>query len=215
MKKNNKKAIVFEEIERQLTRGNLFTHSSIGRQSERINEIESFLYGVIDLLIKNGLIQKEELSEASIEIRKEMQEKGELAHAGVGIRIDKSKESPAEVPVNCSERIHICKAICCKLNFALSTEEIESGKIKWDLGQPYFIRHEKNGYCAHMDIKNNGCTIYKNRPSVCRKYSCARDKRIWKNFEKMELNHEWSEENLKEQRIHLQGVFMIPEDNTG
>lgn len=214
MKDNNKSSIL-DSFERQVIRGNLFTHSTIGRQSERINEIESFLFGVIDLLIEKKFIQKEEITRATEEIRKEMQEKGELAHAGVGIRIDKSDESRKEVPVNCDERIHICKAICCKLNFALSVEEIESGKIKWDLGQPYFIRHEKNGYCAHMDTKNHRCGIYKNRPSVCRKYSCATDKRIWKNFEKMELNNEWLEENLKEQKIHLQGLFMIPEDNTG
>ena len=38
---------------------------------------------------------------------------------------------------------------------------------------------------------------YENRPSVCKKYSCANDKRIWKDFEKMEIDREWIDENLK------------------
>jgi Fe-S-cluster containining protein len=198
-------------LERQIVRGNLFTHSSIGRQAERINEIESFLYGFIDLMMKKGLLQKEELTIAAEEVRKEMYEKGELSHAGIGIRIDKSDETPDLVPVNCSERIHICKAICCKLNFALSVEEIESGKVKWDLGQPYFIRHENHGYCSHLDLVNKNCSVYNHRPAVCKKYSCANDQRIWKDFEKFELNTEWIEENLKERKIHLQGLLMIPE----
>ena len=213
--KKNKSTPDENSIERQIVRGNLFTHSSIGRQAERINEIESFLYGFIDVMIKKGLLQEEELANAADEVQKEMVEKGELSHAGIGIRIDKPKEALDLVPVNCSERIHICKAICCKLNFALSVEEIESGKVKWDLGQPYFIRHEKHGYCSHLDLDKKCCSIYNDRPSVCKKYSCANDQRIWKDFEKMELNTEWIEENIKDQKIQLQGLFMIPEERIG
>ena len=201
-----------DSLEHHVVRGNLFTHSAIGRNSERINEIESFLYGLIDLMIEKGELKKEKLIDAAKEVRKEMFEKGELAHAGIGIRVDKPEEVLEPVPVNCNERLHICEAICCKLNFALSVEEIESGKVKWDLGKPYFIRHEKHGYCSHLNLTKNCCSVYNDRPSVCRKYSCAHDKRIWKDFEKMELNTEWIEENLKEQRIQLTGLFMIPEE---
>lgn len=37
------------------------------------------------------------------------------------------------------------------------------------------------------------------------------DTRIWKDFEKMELNQEWIEENLQEQRVRLQAIYMIPD----
>ncbi len=199
-----------ESLERQVVRGNLFTHSSIGRNSERINEIESFLYGFVDLMINKGLLEKEELANAAQEVRKEIFGKGESAHAGIGIRVDKPDEDVTPVAVNCNERIHICKAVCCKLDFALSAEEIENGKVKWDLGKPYFIRHEKNGYCSHMDLGKKCCSVYNDRPSVCKKYSCANDHRIWKDFEKMELNTEWIEGNLKEQSLRLAGLFMMP-----
>lgn len=200
-----------ESLERQVVRGNLFTHSSIGKNSERINEIESILYGFIDLMVNKGLLKEEELENAAREIRKEIFEKGESAHAGIGIRVDEPANELTTIPVNCDERIHICKAICCKLDFALSAEEIEGGKIKWDLGKPYFIRHEKHGYCSHLDTNKKCCSVYADRPSVCKKYTCLNDTRIWKDFEKMELNTEWIEENLKQQHLRLAGLYMIPQ----
>lgn len=41
-------------LERQIIRSSFYTHTTIGKQSERINEIESFLYGLSDLMIKRG-----------------------------------------------------------------------------------------------------------------------------------------------------------------
>lgn len=210
--KKNKSTSNENSLERQIIRGNLFTHTSLGKQYERIHEIESFLYGFIDLMLKKGVLDEEELDHAVQEVRKEMLEKGELAHAGIGIRLDNPDDDLKTVPVNCAERIHICKAICCKLNFALSATEIESGNIKWDLGKPYFIRHESNGYCSHLDPEKKCCSIYSDRPKICKGYSCANDQRIWKDFEKMKLNTEWIEMNLQESKVQLQGLYMIPEE---
>ena len=38
--------------------------------------------------------------------------------------------------------------------------------------------------------------MYDERPRPCRRYSCATDDRIWKDFERMELNTEWIDANL-------------------
>lgn len=198
-----------DSLERQVERGSFFTHTALSRQSERINEIESFLFGLIDLMIKKGAFEKEELTTLAAEVRKELYEKGELAHAGLGIRMDDTKKKIEFVPVNCAERIHICHGVCCKLNFALSITEIESGKIKWDLGKPYFIRQESSGYCSHLHHEKKTCGIYQNRPSVCRGYSCAGDDRIWKDFDNMVINQEWIDENLANRDIILtNGIFM-------
>lgn len=198
------------ELERQVERSGFFAHSSLSRQAERINEIEFFLYGLIDTLIMKGLVDKEAFEETVRKVKDEVIQKQEYLHAGVAVGTDEP-EAKVFTPVNCEERMHICQAVCCKLNFALSVEEIESGKIRWDLGQPYFIRQNQNGYCCHVDGESKGCTIYNDRPGVCRKYSCANDARIWKDFEKMELNSEWIEENLREKRVHLQAIYMMPE----
>lgn len=198
-----------DSLERQVERASLFTHTALSRQSERINEIESYLFGLIDLMIKKGSFQQEELTLVAADVRKELYEKGEHAHAGLGIRMDEPEKNVEFVPVNCDERIHICHGICCKLNFALSIPEIESGKIKWDLGKPYFIRHECSGYCTHLDPEKKSCGIYQDRPSVCKNYSCAGDTRIWKDFDKMIINQEWIDENLVNRDIILtNGIFM-------
>ena len=204
---------IVQELERQLERSGYFTHSSLSNQAERINEIESFLYGLIDTLIDDGKVEKEKLEKVVKKVRTETVERKEHFHAGIAIRMDgEEKKKDDFVPVNCEERLPVCKGVCCKLNFALSVDEIEDGTAKWDLGQPYYIRHKTTGYCTHLDENKQCCSIYNNRPKVCKKYSCAADTRIWKDFEKMELNYEWIENNLKERKIQLRGLYMIPEE---
>jgi Fe-S-cluster containining protein len=100
--------------------------------------------------------------------------------------------------------MHICHAVCCKLNFALTAEEVDAGKVKWDLGFPYIVRHDADGMCSHNDRATGGCGVYADRPGVCRRYSCANDRRIWKDFERMELNSEWLDQHVSEPtRIRL------------
>ncbi len=186
------------KLEKQVERGSLFTHSVLSRQSARINEIESFLYAIIDLLTKKGITPPDELTGAVDYVRKEMIEQEELMNPGLALR--ESGQKDEFVPVNCEERLPVCKAVCCQLNFALSAEEVESGKIRWDLGRPYFIRQGNDCYCTHNNPTDKKCSIYSDRPGFCRSYSCAYDGRIWKDFEKMELNQEWIDENIKESR---------------
>lgn len=61
--------------------------------------------------------------------------------------------------------------------------------MRWDLvGQPYLIDRGKDGYCSHLDRNTFGCTVYENRPVSCRAFDCRQDKRIWLDFEDMEIN---------------------------
>ncbi len=209
--KTNNNNPTLSELERQLERSGFFTHSSLSNQAERINEIESFLYGLIDTLIARDVIDKNKLESRVKKVRNEILQKCEHFHAGIAISVDNTDNQKTFAPVNCEDRLSVCKAICCKLNFALSIDEIETGSAKWDLGRPYFIRQERNGACTHLKSNKQCCSIYSDRPKVCRKYSCAKDKRIWVDFETMELNRTWIEENLKQQKIQLQQVYMIPE----
>jgi len=193
----SKKSERLNQVERQLEHSSYYNQTVLSQYANRINEIESFLYGLIDLLAEKKAIDLEELQANVAKIKDEIREKGEALHAGIALRLDGTGTPENNfVPVNCDERIHICKAVCCKLNFALSGNEVESGKIKWDLGRPYFIRHEKNGYCTHLDENKKCCTVYNNRPKVCSGYSCAKDERIWKDFDNIVLNNEWIEANL-------------------
>jgi Fe-S-cluster containining protein len=131
----------------------------------------------------------------------ELSESGTQARVtwpGIAFRVDPDNPAPS-VAVNCDERMHVCHAVCCKLNFALTPEEVDGGNVKWDLGFPYMIRHGANGYCSHNDTATGRCTNYANRPGVCHRYSCANDPRIWKDFDNMVLNEDWIRANLANQ----------------
>jgi Fe-S-cluster containining protein len=204
-----------DQLERQVERGNLFAHTALSSNADRIEEVESFLYGLVEILITKGTIAPDDMFKAASKIREEMDKNGEAVEPGIALRVDGDEEPARDqfIPVNCAERIHICQAVCCRLNFALSVHEVEQRVVKWDLGRPYYIRQESNGYCTHNDPKQKGCQVYKNRPSICRMYSCANDERIWKDFEKMELNEEWIRENLNESRPKLVKALMVHEED--
>ena len=108
---------------------------------------------------------------------------------GARYRIDPPNPAP-EAILNCAERVHLCKAVCCKLNFTLTPGEVRSGKVKWDRRFPYLIAHGEDGYCAHLD-HGKGCNIFEDRPALCRRFDCRTDGRVWKDFEGMVPNAEW------------------------
>lgn len=182
------------EFEKQLISGQLATHATFSRISERVNDIEAFVFGINDALIEKGLLQSNFLFKKIESIKKNRMDSGESLDAGVALRVD-----PPETvvqSVNCEERMHVCKAICCKLTFPLSQGEVESGVIKWELGRPYYIRHRSDGFCCHRGA-TGGCSVYNSRPTVCSSYSCQHDERIWKDFDNMVINEEWISQNLE------------------
>jgi Fe-S-cluster containining protein len=100
-----------------------------------------------------------------------------LDHGG-----DKYAVTPSAPP--CEELLHLCKARCCTLSFALSTADLDEGVIRWDYGQPYLIRQRaSDGYCVHCAPDDLRCTVHAHRPRVCRQYDCKDDKRIWIDYE--------------------------------
>ncbi len=195
------------QLERQVERGSFFTHTVLGENRVRLNEVESFIYGLVDALVAKGVVSPKEVGAATQNVREQLMDK----ESGVGVALRVEPPDIAERPpvsVDCAGRMHICKAVCCKLDFALTVPEVEAGTVRWDLGRPYFIRHEADGHCTHVNRETGGCNVYANRPGVCRGYSCANDKRIWKDFENMELNEEWLAQNLSETRPRALRVLM-------
>ncbi len=87
----------------------------------------------------------------------------------------------------CLELLPICEARCCSFTFALSSQDLDEGVIRWDHGQPYLIRHEADGLCTHNDRAGHGCTVYQHRPAICRKFDCRNDPRVWISYERREL----------------------------
>lgn len=99
-----------------------------------------------------------------------------------GELVDKYELEPADVP--CAELLHLCHAACCKLKFALTTQDLDEGVVRWDYGRPYLIKQRESDHaCVHNDAATHFCTVHAHRPGTCRTYSCADDKRIWLDFE--------------------------------
>jgi hypothetical protein len=197
----------FNELERQVEDGNLFLHSVLNEHAQRAEQVEAVINGLAELLVRRGVVAADDLM-ASVEAAvKSVAEAGKQVSVGVAIRDDgQHPDVPADA-IDCEARIPYCKAVCCRLPFPLTIEEIESGPVKWDLGRPYINRHGNNGYCHCFDDASNGCTVYDDRPTVCRQYSCAGDERIWKDFERMVVNQEWIDEHLGSGRTPVE-VFM-------
>jgi len=102
----------------------------------------------------------------------------------VSLDLGGSKYDAKSPAIPCAELIALCGARCCTLSFALSTEDLDEGVIRWDYGQPYLIRQRaSDGYCVHNDPQSHGCTVHPHRPRVCRGYDCRKDERIWIDYE--------------------------------
>ena len=113
---------------------------------------------------------------------------GELAVGAVKprvkLRIFGDKYAMKGVDIDCGPRLHLCRARCCSFTFELSEQDLEEGRIAWEVMQPYRIRHEADDYCTHLDRRSGGCTVHAYRPGPCRGFDCRNDPRIWIDFDK-------------------------------
>jgi len=173
------------DARRKIAEGLLYTHSRLNANARKTREAAAYIYALVELLHDKGVIGVEEL-----ETRREALEEQLLAQfktEGNGVALQDPEydkytfQDGAEI--DCASRVHLCKAACCRLPFALSRQDVREGIVHWDLGQPYLIEHEQDGYCTHMDRGTCACTIYPHRPVPCRGFDCRQDQRIWLDFE--------------------------------
>jgi Fe-S-cluster containining protein len=181
-----------QDLREEVVHGFLYTHSRANVNSSKLLEVSSFSYALIELLAERGIITIEELNEKKDQVNKRLAEK--FAEKGMGVALTTEEKDdngePLSMEIDCENRLHLCHAACCRLRFALTAREVEEGRIKWNLGQPYMIRQGEDGYCHHLDRAKHQCGVYEDRPFVCRAYDCRKDKRIWEDFEKRTINPE-------------------------
>jgi putative zinc- or iron-chelating protein len=122
---------------------------------------------------------------------------GDLVRSGFVPRQDTAdEEAEPEVFVDCAARMPVCHAVCCKLAIHMSADEVADPRLRWDPETPFLLQREADGRCTHQDRGTGYCGVYDARPKPCRRYSCAGDRRIWRDFEGMVLNQEWIDANL-------------------
>jgi Putative zinc- or iron-chelating domain len=187
-----------DSLERQLERGGVRTQSLFNRTFERLSEVETMLLGLLDVLLARKVVTEAEIEPAVRRIEAQIAARGDAPAPAVALRVDDAAAAARpEVVVDCAARMHVCHAVCCKLAVKLDAGEVESGRLRWDLGRPYYLRKEADGRCTHQDRSTGGCGAYADRPKPCRQYSCANDRRIWKDFDGMILNDAWLADHFK------------------
>ncbi len=178
------------DLRQEVAEGLFYTHMRVSQNTKRALEASAFLYGLIELLSEKGLVSIEELDRRKKVMGERLSE--QLKEKGLGVMLQESGEDKyafqSEVSIDCDNRLELCRASCCRLRFALSRQDIYEGIIRWELGKPYFIAHDEDGYCTHIDRGTCHCTVRESRPIPCRGYDCRNDKRIWLDFERRIIN---------------------------
>lgn len=175
-----------EDLRHDVAGGLLYTHHRANANTSRILEVAAFSYAAIELLKERGLLTEEELNERKQIVGERLLEKYMKKNMGIMLQDgDKDKyQFQGSAPIDCENRLHLCKAACCKLQFALSRQDVKEGIVQWDLEHPYMNAQAKNGYCTHLKQGACRCSIYAHRPIPCRAYDCRGDTRIWQDFER-------------------------------
>lgn len=170
--------------------GLLYCHSRLNSNTSKLLESASFLYALVELLTEKGLVELDELEEKKREVAARLLES--FLDKGMGVAMQEGERDKytfdETVEIDCESRVHLCKAACCRMSFALSQQDVEEGVIKWDLGRPYLIAQDSEGYCRHLDRQSSCCTVRDQRPLPCRGYDCRKDERVWLDFEKRIIN---------------------------
>ena len=170
----------------EVARGFEYSHHRANTNTGKLLEVTSFAYSMIELLSEKGLISLEELDERKREVSARIAER--FQQTGMGVvhsepEVDKYQFGDT-AEIDCESRLPICRAACCRLQFALSRQDVEEGVVGWEFGRPYMIKQGTDGYCDHLDREGCRCTVYDQRPVACRGYDCRTDTRIWADFEK-------------------------------
>jgi Fe-S-cluster containining protein len=183
-----------------LLRGLIYTHNRANANTAASHEANATLHALVELLVEQGVVDREAFearrTQSSEQLRREYVDRG-MAVAMQDFGVSKY-EFKGGAAIDCESRLHLCKAACCRLPFALSKEDVQEGIVKWDLGQPYLNARDGDGYCVHMERGACRCTVYQQRPIPCRGYDCREDKRIWLDFEKRVVNSRVAEPDWPE-----------------
>jgi hypothetical protein len=168
----------------RVAEGFQYTHRRANANTAKTLEAASFLYALIEILEEKGLFSVEELDARKEEVVGRLGKR--FAKDGMGVILqDPQPDKYAfdkTAQIGCENRVHLCKASCCRIPFALSKQDLQEGAVRWNLAEPYMIDQDEDGCCTHLDRCSRRCDVYQQRPVPCRGYDCRNDRRIWLDF---------------------------------
>ncbi len=76
--------------------------------------------------------------------------------------------------LDCDEgRRRGCDTFCCRLIVRL--EDGERDPVQVHNEKKHCVDKDPDGLCTYLDRKNNRCSVWEKRPSICRVYDCNKD----------------------------------------
>jgi len=181
---------LLEEFRKEIVGGLTYTHSQANANTHRALETATFLFALVEVLAEKGVLTIEELDARKDEIADRVQRR--FLSKGMGVVLQEPEQDKyafaAEARVDCENRVHLCKAACCRMLFPLSRQDIAERLVMWDLEAPYLIAQTEDGWCRHLDRAACNCTVREHRPIPCRAYDCRNDPRIWSDFANYTIN---------------------------
>ena len=158
--------VLLGELRKEIVAGLVYTHSRANANTSRALETATFLYALIELLTEKGILTIEELDVQKDKIADRVERR--FLSKGMGVVLQEPDQDKyafeAEAHVDCENRVHLCKAACCRMIFPLSRQDIAERVIMWDLESPYLIAQTEDGYCRHLDRTSCRCTVREHRP---------------------------------------------------
>ena len=180
----------YDQLHQAIARGFRYTHFRANANTSELIDVAASLHAALEILREKGLLAPDDLERRKSATVERLAER--FAQRGLGVSYQASEQDKYqlenEVVIDCDSRVHLCRAACCKLRFALSRQDVEEGLVKWDFANPYVIAQEPDHYCQHVDRQCLKCGVHAHRPMPCRTYDCRGDHRIWLDFEKRIVN---------------------------
>lgn len=167
----------------EVSAGLAFLHGAVGTALMQGVEAQAHLYALTELLIARGVIPLKDFERRKSAALKTATEEAMASWQGAQVFPDESDKYEVEpVDIDCFQRMDLCHAACCRLEFNLSRQDVAEGVVRWDFSQPYKIKQREDGWCSHCDPATKSCGVRDHRPIVCRAYDCRQDARIWTDF---------------------------------
>lgn len=97
-------------------------------------------------------------------------------------------QSPPDIDpsVQCSD----CEAICCRLTVVLlpGDERVPQEFTTVDAHGLHMMARGEDGWCVALDLNTMRCSIYEQRPGICRKFEmgsefCRAERDEWRGLE--------------------------------
>ena len=83
----------------------------------------------------------------------------------LAIHADDSKIDPA---ISCSD----CEAVCCRLTVVIADgDQVAEHLTTHSANGIKVMAHGEDGWCVALDRVNRCCSIYNDRPDVCRRFA--------------------------------------------